>query len=154
MRSKPAPKRTIAPDPKYHNQTIAKFINLVMERGKKTVAQNLVYDMFETVSARTKKDPLELFDAALRNVSPIVEVKSRRIGGANYQIPTEVRGNRRLFLAMSWIIEAAHQKRGRAMSQRLADEIIAAADNQGDAVKKKEDVHRMAEANRAFAHFA
>jgi small subunit ribosomal protein S7 len=154
MRSKPAPKRQIAPDPKHRNVIIGKFINHVMERGKKSVAQGVVYDMLDTVSEKTKQDPLELFDQAIRNVSPTVEVKSRRIGGANYQIPIEVRGDRRLMLAMRWIINAARSQKGRKMSLKLADEIVAAANNQGEAVKKKEDVHRMAEANRAFAHFA
>jgi small subunit ribosomal protein S7 len=133
---------------------IGKFINHVMERGKKTVAQGVVYDMLEIVSEKTKQDPLEIFDSAIRNVSPAVEVKSRRIGGANYQIPIEVRGDRRLMLAMRWIINAARGQKGRKMSQKLADEIIAAANSQGEAIKKKEDVQRMAEANRAFAHFA
>jgi len=154
MRSKPAPKRQVAPDPKHRNVIIGKFINHVMERGKKTVAQGVVYDMLEIVSEKTKQDPLEIFDSAIRNVSPAVEVKSRRIGGANYQIPIEVRGDRRLMLAMRWIINAARGQKGRKMSQKLADEIIAAANSQGEAIKKKEDVQRMAEANRAFAHFA
>ncbi|MFA6198471.1 MAG: 30S ribosomal protein S7 [Patescibacteria group bacterium] len=150
----PAPKRQVAPDPKHRNVIIGKFINHVMERGKKTVAQGVVYDMLEIVSEKTKQDPLEIFDSAIRNVSPAVEVKSRRIGGANYQIPIEVRGDRRLMLAMRWIINAARGQKGRKMSQKLADEIIAAANSQGEAIKKKEDVQRMAEANRAFAHFA
>jgi len=125
-----------------------------MERGKKTVAQGIVYDMFEAISRQTKKDPLDVFDLAIRNVTPLLEVKSRRIGGANYQIPMEVRGDRKMYLAMNWIIGAAKAKKGKPMSERLAEEITAAAENQGDAIKKKEDVHRMAEANRAFAHFA
>lgn len=154
MRSKPAPKRQIAPDPKYKNVILGKFINHVMERGKKTVAQGVVYGMLEVVSEKSKQDPLEMFDQAIRNVSPAVEVKSRRIGGANYQIPIEVRGDRRLMLAMRWIINAARGQKGRKMALKLADEIIAAANNQGEAIKKKEDVQRMAEANRAFAHFA
>ncbi len=154
MRSKRAPKKILLPDPKFNNLTISKFVNYVMERGKKTVAQGIVYDTFEMISRQTKKDPLDVFDLAIRNVTPLLEVKSRRIGGANYQIPMEVRGDRKMYLAMNWIIDAAKAKKGKPMSERLAEEITAAAENQGDAIKKKEDVHRMAEANRAFAHFA
>jgi len=154
MRAKTAQKRKTAPDSKFNNVTVGKFINYVMQRGKKSVAQSIVYDMFEIVSERTKQDPLEIFDQAMKNASPVLEVKSRRIGGANYQIPVEVKGNRRLTLAMRWIIAAAKTRKGKSMSAKLADEIVDASNKQGEAIKKKEDVHRMAEANRAFAHFA
>jgi small subunit ribosomal protein S7 len=151
---KPAPKRAIEPDPKYQSVTIAKFINKIMERGKKTVARKIVYKAFDEVQAKTKQDPRDVFDLALKNVAPQVEVKSRRVGGANYQVPVEVRGDRRQALAMSWLIEAARSKKGRPMHQKLAEEFVLASKNEGDAIKKKQDVHRMAEANRAFAHFA
>ncbi len=154
MRSKPAPKRTVPPDFKYHSVVVEKLIHYIMERGKKTVAQKVVYGAFSEIEAKAKRNPVEVFEQALKNVQPVVEVKSRRIGGANYQIPIEVRGDRRLSLGLRWLIRAAQLKRGRPMAQKLADEIILASQNQGDAVKKKEDVHRMAEANRAFAHFA
>lgn len=154
MRGKPAPKRDIAPDPKYHNVVVARFVNHLMERGKKTTAERILYDAFAVMQEKTSKDPLTTFEEAMRNVSPSVEVKSRRVGGANYQIPIEVRGGRREALAMRWIIGAARSKKGRAMAEKLAQELLDAATKQGDAFKKKEDVRRMAEANRAFAHFA
>ena len=154
MRGKRAVKRAIQPDPKYRSVEVAKFINFVMERGKKTVAQKIVYGMFDIMAEKTKQDPLEIFDLAVKNVSPVAEVKSRRVGGANYQIPIPVRPERRLMLAYRWIIEAAASAKGRPMKEKLATEIMAAANNEGSAMKKKQDVHRMAEANRAFAHFA
>lgn len=154
MRGKRAPKRNINPDWKFQSPVIAKLINQVMHGGKKSTAEKIVYGALDIISEKTKKDPLEVFDTALRNVSPTVEVKSRRIGGANYQIPVEVVGNRKLALAFRWIIEAARKKKGKAMKEKLAFELMGAASNEGDAIKKKEDVHRMAEANRAFAHFA
>ncbi len=154
MRGKQASKRKIKPDPKYNNLTVAKFINLVMEQGKKTVAQNVVYGAFDIIAEKAKKKGLEIFEQALRNVAPVIEVKSRRIGGANYQIPVEVKGERKLALAMRWIIEAAAKKKGKPMSEKLAQELMDASQKQGEAMKKREDVHRMAEANRAFAHFA
>jgi len=154
MRSKRFPKREIKPDPKFNDVTIAKFINHVMRRGKKTVAQRIVYKTFDIISERTKSDPLEIFEEALKNVSPVLEVISRRIGGANYQIPVEVRPDRRLTLAMRWIINAAKEKKGKQMPEKLADEIILASKKEGAAFAKKEEVHRMAESNRAFAHFA
>jgi len=154
MRGKRAPKRKIQPDLKYDSVNIAKFINQVMRRGKKSTAERIVYNSFATLQQRTKKDPLEVFDQAIKNVSPVVEVKARRIGGANYQIPIEVRGDRRLALAMRWIIKAARDRKGKPMQEKLAQELIDAANQQGAAIKKKEDVQRMAEANRAFAHFA
>jgi len=154
MRGKQAPKRRIQPDPKFNNELITKFVNYVMERGKKSVAQRIVYDAFEIISESTKRDPIEVFDQALKNVTPTVEVRSRRIGGANYQIPIEVRGERRYSLAFRWILGAARAKKGKSMKEKLAFEIMGAAKGEGDAIKKREDVYRMAEANRAFAHFA
>jgi small subunit ribosomal protein S7 len=154
MRGKRAPKRKLLPDPKYKSTTIAKFINYVMERGKKTVAQSIVYGAFDIINKKLNQDPLEVFDQALKNVTPALEVKSRRVGGANYQIPIPVRGERKLALACHWILDAARHKKGKPMAEKLANELMEAYQNQGDAVKKRMDVHRMAEANRAFAHFA
>ena len=154
MRGKQAPKRDIQPDPKFNNEVIAKFVNYVMKRGKKSTAQRIVYDAFEVISQNTKRDPVEVFEQALKNVIPNVEVRSRRIGGANYQIPVEVRGDRRHALAFRWILEAARSKKGKSMKDKLASELMSAAKGEGDAIKKREDVHRMAESNRAFAHFA
>ena len=147
-------KRIIPPDSVYNNVTVAKFINQVMRRGKKTIAKKIVYRAFDIVKEKTKKEPLEVFDSAINNASPLLEVKSKRVGGATYQVPREVKGERRLTLAMRWIIQAAKSKRGKPMRENLAEELINAANNTGWAVKKKEDTHRMAEANRAFAHFA
>ncbi|MFA6512333.1 MAG: 30S ribosomal protein S7 [Patescibacteria group bacterium] len=154
MRGKPAPKRVTTPDAKYHNVTVSKFINKLMYGGKKSVAEGVVYDAFALIEKRTKKDPLEVFEQAIQMISPSLEVKSRRVGGSNYQIPIEVRGDRKIALAMRWILEASRKKKGKAMSECLAEEIVAATEKQGDAWKKREDVHRMADANRAFAHFA
>ena len=154
MRGKQAQKRVIAPDAKYQNTTVAKLVNYVMEDGKKAVAQRVVYGAFDIMAEKTKKDPVDVFDQALKNVMPSVEVKSKRVGGANYQIPMPVRGDRRLALGFRWLLAAARAKKGRPMSERLASELIAAAEGEGDAVKKRNDVHRMAEANRAFSHFA
>lgn len=154
MRGKQAPKRELRPDAKYNSTLITKFINYIMQRGKKTVAQSIVYGAFDIIKEKSKQDPLTVFDAAMKNVAPILEVKSKRVGGANYQVPIEVRGDRRISLAMRWIITAASSKKGKAMKIKLAQELMEASMNQGDAVKKRADVHRMAEANRAFAHFA
>ena len=154
MRGKPAPKRLIDPDPKYQNQVLAKFINYVMKDGKKSVAQKIVYNALDEIEKKTSQNPAELFDTALKNVLPLVEVRGRRIGGANYQIPIPVRGERKYSLAFRWILAAARTKKGRPMAEKLAAELMAAANKEGDAVKKKNDVHKMAEANRAFAHFA
>ncbi len=154
MRGKQAPKRVITPDPKYSNVLVAKFINYVMKGGKKSTAQKVVYDAFDIVAEKTKQDPVEVFDTAMKNIGPSLEVRSRRIGGANYQIPIPVRGERRVALSYRWLLAAARSKKGRPMADRLADEFIAAANNEGDAIKKKTDVQKMAEANRAFAHFA
>ncbi|MBU0648740.1 30S ribosomal protein S7 [Patescibacteria group bacterium] len=147
-------KSQLKADPKYGSTVIAKFINYLMEKGKKSVAQAIVYKALEYVSSNTKQDALDVFDKAVKNVAPAMEVKSRRIGGANYQIPVAVRGDRRNALVFRWIINAARVRKGKPMYLKLGEEIIAAAENRGDAIKKKEDVQRMAEANRAFAHFA
>ncbi|MFH1315086.1 MAG: 30S ribosomal protein S7 [Candidatus Uhrbacteria bacterium] len=154
MRGKQAIKRVITPDPKYSNVTVAKFINYVMLDGKKTTAQRVVYSCFDIIAEKTKEDPIEIFESAIKNVGPALEVRSRRIGGANYQIPVPVRGERRMALSFRWILAAVRSKKGRPISEWLAEELIAAANNEGDAIKKKNDVQRMAEANRAFAHFA
>jgi len=153
MRRKRVFTREILPDPKFQNLVAAKFINRLMTGGKKSVAQTVFYDACEIIE-KQQKDPLQIFDEAIKNVSPMVEVKSKRIGGANYQVPREVRGERRLSLAIRWIIAAAQAKKGRPMAEKLAEELLAAAKNEGSAIKKKIDMHRMAEANKAFAHFA
>lgn len=154
MRGKQAPKRKITSDPKFASPVVAKFINYVMKGGKKSTAQKVVYTAFDTLEAKTKKPAIEVFTEAMNNVSPLLEVKSKRVGGANYQIPMQVRSERRQQLAFRWILAAARSKKGKPMAEKLATELLAAAENQGDAVKKKLDVQRMAEANRAFAHFA
>ncbi len=154
MRGKKAVKRPLIPDPKFGNLHVAKLINYILKDGKKTIAQAIVYDALAIVAEKTKLDPVEVLERAVKNVMPSMEVKSRRVGGANYQIPLPVRGERRLMLGMRWMIEAAHTKKGRPMAAKLADELVAAGNNEGEAVRKKMDVQRMAEANRAFAHFA
>jgi len=157
MRGKQAPRRDILPDPVYNNSTVAKFINYLMVNGKKSVAQKVFYNslkMIEVKSGEKAEKGLDVFDKAIRNVSPLVEVKARRIGGANYQVPIEVRGDRRFNLASTWIINAARARKGKPMAEKLALELMDAAAEQGEAIKKKLDVHRMAESNRAFAHFA
>ena len=154
MRGKKATKRDIKPDPKFGNQIVAKFINYVMMGGKKATAQGIVYDAFDIIAKKTEQDPLDVFDQAMKNITPTVETKSKRVGGANYQVPIPVRGDRRAALAFRWLIAAARNKKGKPMSIRLASELMAAAEGEGDAVKKKQDVHRMAEANRAFSHFS
>lgn len=154
MRGKKASKRTIKVDPKYGSIQIAKFINYIMESGKKSTAQSIVYDAFALIEEKAKKNPLEVFEEAMKNITPQVEVRSQRVGGANYQVPMPVRPERREALAFRWLIGAARAKKGKPMMIKLADELIAAAIGEGDAVRKKADVHRMAEANRAFAHFA
>ncbi|TAL20578.1 30S ribosomal protein S7 [Patescibacteria group bacterium] len=154
MRGKRAPRRKIAADPKFGSVNVAKLINYTMRRGKKSVAQSVVYGAFEAVSQKLKADPIEVFETALKNVSPAVEVRSKRVGGANYQIPIPVRAERRLALAYRWLLGAARTRKGKPMAEKLAAELIDASKNEGAAVKKKMDVQRMAEANRAFAHFA
>lgn len=152
-RRRVAAKRDVIPDPKYGSQTLAKFVNHVMTSGKKSVAEKIVYGALEVVSERLKKDPVEVFEEALANVSPLVEVKSRRVGGATYQVPVEVRPSRRTALAMRWLVEYSRGRGEKSMPARLAGELIDASQNKGGAVKKREDVHRMAEANKAFSHF-
>ena len=147
-------KHQISPDPIYNNVVVAKFINQIMRKGKKTIAGKIVYKAFDIIKEKTKKESLEVFEQAMKNVAPLVEVKSKRVGGATYQVPREVRGDRGMTLAMRWIIKAAKSKKRKPMREKLAEELIEAANNAGWAVKKKEDTHRMAEANRAFAHFA
>lgn len=154
MRGKQAPKRKIADDPKYHSASVAKLINYIMIGGKKQTAQNIVYGAFSLIEQKMEKPGAEIFEEAIKNVAPSLEVKSKRVGGANYQVPLQVRTERRLQLALKWMITAARSRKGKPMMEKLATEIMDAAQNQGDAVKKRMDVHRMAEANRAFAHFA
>lgn len=146
-------KREILPDPKYGNTTLAKFINVVMKSGKKSVAERIVYGALDELVRRGKGDALDLFDSALDNIRPVVEVKSRRVGGATYQVPVEVRADRRTALAMRWLTDAARKRSEKSMALRLAGELQDAAENRGTAVKKREDTHRMAEANKAFSHF-
>ncbi|MDO8463094.1 MAG: 30S ribosomal protein S7 [bacterium] len=154
MRGKQAPRRSITPDPKYGSVTLAKFTNYIMKRGKKTVAQGIVYAAFEDVAKRSEQDPLDVFARALKNVAPAMEVRSKRVGGANYQVPFPVRGDRRQSLAFRWLLGATRQRKGKSMAARLADELLAASQGEGAAVKKRQDVQRMADSNRAFAHFA
>ena len=152
-RRREVPKREILPDPKYSNIDVAKFINVLMTSGKKSVAERIIYGAFDQISKRGGKDPLEVFNQALQNSRPMVEVKSRRVGGANFQVPVEVRPVRRMALAMRWLREAARKRGEKSMGQRLAGELMDASEGRGGAVKKREEVHRMAEANKAFSHF-
>lgn len=154
MRGKPAPKRIIYPDARYNDPEVAKLINYIMTRGKKSVSQGIVYDCFDIIKAKTGQDPRHVFNKALKMVSPLLEVRSRRVGGANYQIPYQVRGERRFMLACRWMIEAARARKGKPMAEKLALEIMDTANGDSNSVKKKLDVQRMAEANKAFAHFA
>ncbi|HMO78841.1 MAG TPA: 30S ribosomal protein S7 [Candidatus Paceibacterota bacterium] len=148
-------KHEIKPDTKYNSVKVSKFINHLMKNGKKSVAEKVVYDTFELIKEKAKvEDPLEIFEQALKNAAPVLEIRSRRVGGANYQVPVEVRMERRLFLAMTWILEAARNKKGQPMHIKLADEILMTSKGEGEAFKKRENVHKMAEANKAFAHFA
>ncbi|RQR53367.1 30S ribosomal protein S7 [Burkholderia sp. Bp9126] len=152
-RRREVPKREVLPDPKYGNVDVAKFMNMLMLSGKKSVAERIVYGAFEQIQTKGGKDPLEVFTVALNNVKPVVEVKSRRVGGANYQVPVEVRPSRRMALAMRWLREAAKKRSEKSMARRLAGELSEAAEGRGGAMKKRDEVHRMAEANRAFSHF-
>jgi small subunit ribosomal protein S7 len=154
MRGKRAGTRDIAPDNKYGSVLIAKLINYVMKDGKKSTATRVVYDAFGIIETETKKTAVEVFDEALKNIMPAVEVKSKRVGGANYQVPMPVRGERKYALAFRWVLIAARGKKGRPMCEKLAEELMLAAKGEGEAVKKRAEVQRMAEANRAFAHFA
>lgn len=152
-RRREVPKREILPDPKYHNVELAKFVNVLMTRGKKSVAERIIYGALGQVEKKTGKDPVEIFTQALSNIRPVVEVKSRRVGGANYQVPVEVRSVRRSALAMRWLRDAARKRSEKSMGMRLANELIEASENRGAAIKKREEVHRMAESNKAFSHF-
>ena len=152
-RRREVPKRVPLPDPKYGSEMLAKFMNMIMERGKKSVAESIVYGALDAIAEKGKEDPMALLEQALHNVRPIVEVKSRRVGGATYQVPIEVRSIRRNTLAMRWIIDASRKRSEKSMARRLAGELLDAAESRGAAVKKREDVHRMAEANKAFAHY-
>ena len=152
-RRRVAAKREILPDPKFGNVTLAKFINHVMVSGKKSIAEGVVYGALDAVAAKGNENPLEIFDKALETIQPAVEVKSRRVGGATYQVPVEVRPARRLALSMRWLVDAARSRGEKSMAQRLANEMLEAAEGKGAAVKKREEVHRMAEANKAFSHY-
>lgn len=152
-RRREVPKRDILPDPKFGSQDVSKFVNVLMTAGKKSVAERIIYGALEQVGKKSGKDPLEVFTQALSNVRPMVEVKSRRVGGANYQVPVEVRPSRRMALAMRWLRESARKRGEKSMGIRLAGELMDAAEGRGGAVKKKEEVHRMADANKAFAHY-
>ncbi len=154
MRGKQAPKRTIDPDPRFNSVAVTRFTNYLMQDGKRSIAERIVQDAFDIMAEKMKKDALEIFEGAIRNVTPLLEVRSRRVGGGNYQIPYPVRGNRKHMLAYRWIIDAARARKGMAMSKKLAQELMDAYNKEGSAMKKREDVHRMAEANKAFAHFA
>jgi small subunit ribosomal protein S7 len=152
-RKGPAPKRQVLPDPRYNSRTIARFVNKLMLRGKKSTAEQIAYAAFEIMRTKTGKDPMEVFTQALNNAMPLVEVRPRRVGGATYQVPMEVRPDRRQAMGMRWLIQYARSRPGRTMEDRLAAELLDAANNQGATVKKREDTHRMAEANKAFAHY-
>ncbi|OGZ73606.1 MAG: 30S ribosomal protein S7 [Candidatus Staskawiczbacteria bacterium RIFCSPLOWO2_01_FULL_38_12b] len=147
-------KHKLSPDSVYNDLVVSQFINKVMKSGKKTIAQKIVYDSFNIIKEKTQKEPLEIFNKAIENVSPLLEVKPKRVGGATYQVPMEVRQERKLDLSIKWILDAARSKKGKGMAIKLSEELLAAANNEGNAMKKKNDTHRMAEANKAFAHFA
>ena len=153
MRRRAAPKRLILPDPKYHDLVLAKFVNILMLDGKKSVAEKIVYDALDTIESKGNAEPVETFKKALENIGPAVEIKSRRVGGSTYQVPVEVRSDRKVALAMRWLVDYARSRGEKSMPQRLAGELIDAVQGKGGAVKKREDVHRMAEANKAFSHF-
>ncbi len=148
-----AEKREVIPDPKFHDIVVTKFMNSVMYEGKKSVAESIVYNAFDIIEQKTKQSPLDVFKSALENVAPAIEVRSRRVGGATYQVPVEVRTERRQALAIRWLIAAARARNDKTMVDRLSAELMDAANNRGNAVKKREDTHKMAEANRAFAHY-
>ena len=152
-RRREVPKRIILPDPKFGNLELSKFMNVIMESGKKAIAERIIYGALEAMEKKTGKPPMEAFTLAIDNVKPMVEVKSRRVGGANYQVPVEVRPVRRLALSMRWIKEAARKRSEKSMAQRLCNELLEATEGRGGAMKKRDEVHRMAEANKAFSHF-
>ena len=153
MRKKRAIRRRVTPDPKFGEELISRFVNSVLKDGKKNIARNIVYKALDQIALKTEKNPLEIFKKAVDNASPLIEVRARRVGGATYQVPTEVRLERRTALAIRWLITYAQDRSDKSMSQKLAAELLAASTGEGGAVKKKDDVHRMAEANKAFAHF-
>jgi small subunit ribosomal protein S7 len=146
-------KREILPDPKYKNTLVAKFINKIMQRGEKSVAERILYRAMEIIQEKTKEEPLKVFEKSVNNVKPVIEVKSRRVGGATYQVPTEIRPERRTALAIRWLITYTQERSEKSMEEKLAAELMDAANNRGGAIKKREDVHKMAEANKAFAHY-
>ncbi len=146
-------KREIVPDARYGNRTITRFINKIMQRGKKSVAERIMYTALERVGERTGRDPVEVFEVAMRNAMPVLEVKPRRVGGATYQVPVEIRGDRRVSLAIRWLLGSARSRSGKSMADKLAAELLDAANNVGATIKRREDTHRMAEANKAFAHY-
>ncbi len=148
-----ATKRKIAPDAKYGNQLISMFVNKLMRDGRKSLAERIMYSALDGIGEKEKRDPVEVFEQAVQNATPVVEVKPRRVGGATYQVPVDIRAERRMALALRWLLQSARARRGRTMSERLAAELIEAATNQGVTIKRKADMHRMAEANRAFAHY-
>ena len=152
-RRREVPKRQILQDPKFGSQEVSKFVNVLMTSGKKSVAERLIYGAFDQIQTKSGKDPIEVFSLAIENLKPLVEVKSRRVGGANYQVPVEVRPSRRAALAMRWLRDASRKRGEKSMDLRLAAELIEASENKGSAMKKREEVHRMAEANKAFSHF-
>ena len=152
-RRREVPKRKIQPDPKYKDRMVGRFTNVIMRDGKKSLAERILYGSFDVIESKTRNDPLAMFRRALENIRPRVEVKSRRVGGATYQVPIEVRPERATSLAMRWLTDYAHKRSGKSMREKLADEIIDAANERGESVKKREDTHRMAEANKAFSHY-
>ena len=152
-RKGPVPKRDVIPDPKYGNVKLAKFVNNLMQRGKKSTAEKIIYSALDQVSSKSKRDPLEVFEEALDQVGPQVEVKSRRVGGATYQVPVEVKSKRSQALALRWLVDASRKRKNKNMSDKIFNEIYDAYQNRGSAIKKKEDTHKMAESNKAFAHF-
>ena len=152
-RKGPVPKRDVLPDPVYNSKLVTRFINKIMMKGKKGVAEGIVYDAFDIIRSKTGKDPLDVFETALKNVMPVLEVRARRVGGANYQVPVEVRSDRRLSLGIRWLVNYSRARGEKTMHERLAAELMDAANNTGSSVKKREDTHKMAEANKAFAHY-
>jgi small subunit ribosomal protein S7 len=148
-----ADKREIIPDPRFNNRVVTKFIAKIMQRGKKSLAERIMYSALDRLGDRTGRDPIEVFDAAMRNATPILEVKPRRVGGATYQVPVEIKGDRRVSLAIRWLLASARSRSGKSMSEKLSAELLDAANNVGATIKRREDTHRMAEANKAFAHY-
>jgi small subunit ribosomal protein S7 len=146
-------KREVIPDPRYGNRTVSRFINKIMQRGKKSLAERIMYTALDRVAERTGRDPVEVFELAMRNAMPVLEVKPRRVGGATYQVPVEIKGDRRVSLAIRWLLGSARSRSGKSMAEKLANELMDASNNVGATIKRREDTHRMAEANKAFAHY-